>query len=258
MRNSILQFLWYRILKGIVPRIHGLRESGSASFLADRIRRGNGIDIRYYSRRMLIQVITARCFGSIKFVMFGDSNGEVFAEERDMKQFPGVAVNLSIGGTRADDWAEFWKTEEGKGILWWLRFGSNPTVIINVGGNNVLQRKLKLAYGALAYLKQVFPRAYATTAPPIHVSFIRGLTRVNVDTIRDEVLELNRYITETFKPRVIDLYSPFLNPETGEAWPMILSDPVHFSQAAQTIILRAFRSVRSHSRIVTWLADRLR
>ena len=218
MLNKIFQNLYFFGLKGWIKR-----------------KVGSGMSLHDYSSRMVWQWRLAKLFGGAKIVMIGDSNMEGFALFRFMRRWKSVAVNIGIGGTTADGWVDFLtQTDRGN----WLRreiLISGAKVLFNVGGNNVLQRSVGRLPANLKTLYSMFPSSWACLAPPIHLSFFASV--IDPRILGDDIKKLNDAIRETWKSRTIDLYAPFINPVTGEAFAGILRDPIHFSDVTMAVII---------------------
>lgn len=191
------------------------------------------MDLELYSDRMLSQLDWARFFGGPDMVILGDSNGENLAKAKSMRKFGklGVSCNLAIGGMRADDWSGFLVNGQNGSIVRKKIDDSGAKVVFNVGGNNILQRKMDVVEESLKQLKKIFPESYNCLVPPIHV---HGLESAGLDAqvLMANVDRLNGMIRDIWQEKTIDFYSPFINRETGEAYLIVLQDAVHFSPPA--------------------------
>lgn len=220
MKNKIFQAIWF-VRRGLIPR-----------------KTGEGIPVKDYSKRLFKQLELARFFGGPKLVLIGDSNSEAFSNEKDMKRFHCVAVGLGIGGTRADQWVEWFESADGQRLKSLM---GQATVVWNIGGNHVLQNRMDNAASSLKRLKQMFPDSWNIMIPPIHHSILKR-AGVDPDRSRANVEEVNRIIEENWSPRVINLYKEFMGPN-GEAFPGLLADPVHYGRQARKIIVSVIRKV---------------
>lgn len=202
---------------------------------------GSGLELVDYSTRMIKQIELAQSMGQIKFVILGDSNAENIANRSDMIQLGrdlGLGVNIGIGGMRADHWSSFFKTEEGRQVLFLLR-AHKPVVIINVGGNNILQKKMELLDGSLAFISEVFapqffPRVFACLIPPIHTELIAPLFGTTQDELKAEIKKANDLIKKNFL-RIIDTYTPYVD-ASGDPYFYVQGDAVHFSDKTNKVM----------------------
>ena len=213
MRNKIFQALWY-LIKGIVKR-----------------KEGSGLSVSDYSDRLFFQLKLARIFGSPELILIGDSNSEAFSNQDDMSQFDCLAVGLGIGGTRADQWLTWFQSSEGRRMQ--EMFGE-AKVVWNIGGNHVLQEVMGNAEDSLKGLKELFPESWNIVIPPIHHSILT-LAGLDGEETQLNVEKINGMIRDVWSTKVIDLYNVFVSP-AGEAYPGLLSDPVHYGPEARKII----------------------
>lgn len=217
MRNKFFQMLWYSI-RGVYP-----------------YKTGDGLTLDCYSQRMEKSLSFADWFGEVKCAVLGDSNGATLDKSEKMtllwKDQDGIAVNLAIGGTRADQWADFLSLSPvGTDIARKLK-GSK--IVFNIGGNNVLQNRLTLLKSSLQKLKDIFPDSYNCLIPPIHAQLAGVLLGRTADEIRIDIDKANSIIREIFQDKAIDTFTPFLNPDgSGEPYFIVLKDAVHFSDWA--------------------------
>lgn len=225
--NKIFQNVWYFLIKGLVRR-----------------KTGPGTRLEDYAARFICMIQVAKLFEVIfnvrvGLILYGDSNEEFFAQFRFMKRWPVLAINIAIGGMRADSWNDFFNSPGvGQWVYAELRkfVNGGAKVIQNVGGNNVLQRQMNILEPALVSLKKLMPESFACTTPPIHLSFFAALGWPK-DVIETDIKKCNSLIAGLWGQKTIDLYQPFIDASTGEAYPFILRDMVHWSDFAETVIL---------------------
>lgn len=217
MKNKFFQMLWYSI-RGVYP-----------------FKTGDGLTLDCYSLRMQKALSFADWFGGAGCAVLGDSNGATLDKSEKMtllwKGKDDAAVNLAIGGTRADQWADFLSlSPNGTEIASKLK-GSK--IVFNIGGNNVLQGRMTLLKSSLQKLKDIFPDSYNCLIPPIHYQLAAILLNRSADEIKQDIDKANSIIREIFQDRTIDTYTPFVNShDSGEPYFIVLKDAVHFSDWA--------------------------
>lgn len=217
MRNKFFQLLWYSI-RGVYP-----------------YKTGDGLTLDCYSLRMQKALSFADWFGKIGCAVLGDSNGATLDRQDKMtllwKDSQDVAVNLAIGGTRADQWADFLSLSPvGLEIVSKLK---DSKIVFNIGGNNVLQGRMALLKGSLQKLKDIFPNSYNCLIPPIHYQLASILLNRTPEDIKADIDKANSIIREIFGTDTIDTHTPFLTPDgSGEPYFIVLKDVVHFSDWA--------------------------
>lgn len=217
MKNKFFQMLWYSI-RNVYP-----------------FKTGDGLTLDCYSQRMEKALSFADWFGGVRCAVLGDSNGATLDKSEKMtllwKGQDGVAVNLAIGGTRADQWADFLSLSPvGTDIAKQLK---GSVIVFNIGGNNVLQGRLALLKSSLQKLKDIFPDSYNCLIPPIHYQLAGLFLNRTADEIKLDIDKANSIIREIFADRTIDTYTPFVNSDgSGEPYFIVLKDAVHFSDWA--------------------------
>lgn len=216
IRNKIFQRVWYTI-----------------QFLWPRYS-GNPTELKSYYKRMYWQIRIARMFGIISIVLFGDSNSEIYREYRDAKRYKWIVIMLGVGGTTPQDWIKFLRdTTEGKKIYSMIK--DIPVIIMNIGGNCVLQGKMATAEKSLKELRIMFPGSWNCLVPPIWVSWLAPTSEAKRNKLRMDVFEINEYIKKYWREKTIDLHTPFQD-SNGNPYITILSDAVHYSQKTQDLI----------------------
>jgi len=179
-----------------------------------------------FANRMIWQLRLSRLFGNLDLVILGDSNGEELADYASMKLFPKLSANIAIGGTRADHWAQFF-TLSSQGIDIAKRI-KDKKVVINIGGNHVIQNSMENLKESIQTLNKLFPKAYWINLPSVHASHISALTGRNLKHVSTDLRTVNEEIQAVAKDRLIDMrsytgsteYSPYFG---------VLKDSVHFA-----------------------------
>lgn len=215
MRNKIFQYAW-QLAKRLSTR-----------------KTGTGLNLTDYKNRIIPQIRLARMMGKIDLIVLGDSNAENLNTISNMTQLgeglSGISVNIGIGGTRVDQWVQFLESVDGLEVMQAIR-EDKPIVIVNIGGNNALQSRIEGLANYFDRLIGLLPTAYGCLCPPIHLSYLAGVT--DIQNLKISVSLVNAEINRVFKERTIDLYTPFFSNETGEAYITVLQDAVHFSDSA--------------------------
>ncbi len=228
MRNNIFQWLWFKIVKRLIS-------VGK-----------NGTKLENQADRMLAQIRLAKIFGVIDKVIFGDSNGAALAIYAAMKEFETLTINISVGGTTNGDWSYFLKTSE-KGKLIYELIKDVPDQIGNAGGNYSILDRMQDAESGIRSLFQLFPRAWWCLCPPVRewmleeLSAVVGARKKTATEYHIEFLEINRLLITICKPKIIDLYTFFMNPKTGEEYDFALRDMAHYSRVAVGFIVRIIK-----------------
>lgn len=220
MKKVIFLYLWFSV-RGFIPRKKGL-----------------GLSLSDYKGRMTAQISLMRSMsGKAGVIVLGDSNAENLDTIENRKQLgEGVAdysLNFGIGGMRIDQWVDFLESADGAFILELIRT-DKPIVIINIGGNNALQMRMAGLADWFKRLKRLIPDAYCCTCPPIHLGFFEA-AGINREKLRSNVVTVNQEIQIAYQERTIDLYNPFMDAGTGEAYFTVLQDSVHFSDNADRL-----------------------
>lgn len=228
MRNKIFQFVWYYIVRPVVP-------VPSKKKMPHPVIR--------HSREIYVQVRLAQLFGGIDGVLAGDSNSAVFSTFMVMQRFSGLVVALGQGGSTAADWLDYFVHDKRGRYVQNAMTANGVTTIWNVGGNYILLGITSLADMGMAHLRNIFPRAWFCTIPPLYYGLLAEVSKVSGIEPRDAayyksgVDKINRLIRELAKPRVIDLYKMFVMVD-GTPIPGALKDMVHFRRIAVNYIRR--------------------
>ncbi len=166
------------------------------------------------------------------YVVFGDSNSENLRSAKNQKVFDdalGFGVNLGIGGSTPMDWIEFFYSDEGKQAYSFM--SSLDYQILNIGGNCVIQDKMRDAETSLITLKKLFPKSFNCLLPPLRYALLEDNP---VDEVKQKVEKINEYISTIWGEQTIDTHLPFIDNYTnnGEPYFWVLDDAVHFSENA--------------------------
>jgi hypothetical protein len=217
--NILFQIVWF-LIKPLIPR---KKEEHKVADLAGR---------------MLVQLKLARFFGRVAFVFAGDSNAAGFRPKRFMSAFRSIACNIAIEGTTADQWCEFFMSEEGKTVREAM---GDAIVVWSIGGNHVIQKKMDIAAGALRTLHDLFPDSYNIVVPTLHYSLL-GIVGVTEEEGRVGVAQVNAVIKNLWKQKAIDLVS-LIEQISGLPFSLLLRDPVHYGDVARKALIEAIRGV---------------
>lgn len=211
MLNKLFQFYWFKVLKGWTKR---------------KIEKNTGILLDNFSDRMESMIKASNLFGGADLVLFGDSNAEEMSDAKSLNEFHKLTINLGIGGTRADHWAEFFtQSEVGKRIYEKIK---SKKIVINIGGNNVLQNKMDVMSASFDTLKKLFPNAFWINVPSIYTKLIAQLSGKEEESILVELRLLNNKISAVAGSKLIDI-KPFSGFSDGEPFFGVLKDAVHYS-----------------------------
>lgn len=234
MINRLFQYYWYTLVKPFIPR-----------------KNGDGTLIEHYSARMKSKMSQSQTFGKPKYAVFGDSNGEKLDKRDSMIQLGdglGLILNFAVSGMRGDSWLKFLtETADGKWLYDQL-MKLKIIVIWNIGGNHVLQNRMDNLQSSLVALKTLFPDSFNCLIPPIHAGLMETVGGMDAAQIRQRVMIANQTISDIWKEKAIDTYSPFLAPDaSGEPYFFVLQDFVHFSDFADRkfripIIIKAVKN----------------
>lgn len=184
-------------------------------------QRVNNGTIDGFADHFLFNLRWASFFG-IDWVFLGDSNCE-FAKDREtsLKWKPYIVVNIGKAGSRFDHWNEFFLTEKGQ-----LIFSYIQKAIVNLGGNHVVQHSMNnLESEYLKFIKtfEDVDTIYINI-PPLHTRFFP-----DVKTTKVNVVKANKILFKYTGDRLIDVFTPLLDRNTGESYFGFLGDPIHFN-----------------------------
>jgi hypothetical protein len=203
--SKLFPTVWYKFFKQFFPR---KREEVNKVVMLDD-----------YGFRMYWQIRIALLFG-LEGVIFGDSNAEELQDFESMKRLVKLCVNIGIGGTTADEWADFFKKGYwGKKIYSLI---SKKIMIANIGGNNVLQNRMPGLSG-IDELDNIFEDIYWINIPKVwYTLFPRD--------IRKDLKMANNKIKSVAKPgKLIDIELVTDSGSSDLPYFFIHKDMVHFS-----------------------------
>jgi hypothetical protein len=83
-----------------------------------------------------------------------------------------------------------------------------------------------------------FKRSWIIIVPPVFESVL-GMVLKDEAQWKAEIAEIRQIQRDVWGPRVIDCYTPFVDPATGIPLPGVLKDVVHFSQNCAKLIQKA-------------------
>jgi hypothetical protein len=172
---------------------------------------------------MLAKIKWAKRLTDLNCAGIGDSNKKEMDDYESMRRFDKPTINLGISGTRADDWVKFFsQTEKGNQVLYAIH--DLPNVLINVGGNNILQDRFDILEPSIDILAAYFSNPTFITIPYIYADLVSKLTGKSPDSIRNEIIQANEWIKLY---RNIDI-TPYTGNDGKPYW-FTLKDLVHFS-----------------------------
>ncbi len=206
MRNKIFQWLWYNIFRHIV-------KAGTTG----------GPERRH--KQFVFMLKMAKLFGGARSVLVGDSEITTFDNYKAMSEFNTIVLNFGVPGTVADEWADYFM-----GIGWVVyNLIKNIRQGVSTGGNYSLRSLMNNAEPGMIRLHALLPLSWILLIPPVYLGALAIIKKTR-EQWKDEMATLRGLQLSIWNPRKIDTYTPFLNPETGEALPMVLADMVHFSK----------------------------
>ena len=220
MRNKVYQWIWFKILRPLIPV------------------KGEGIESLY--PRMRAQFWLAWFLGGGDLsVIAGDSNGAALDFYEARREFRKININISKAGTEANDWLMWFQIPHGQKIL--QKILNVSALIFNIGGNYALRNEMRLAYGGLRTLRELLPDSYNITIPPVRSWLLdlmdNGLpVNKTAEQWDAEIATINGYIRELWGPQTIDFDSILADPESKKSYDLSLADAVHRSKLAARII----------------------
>jgi hypothetical protein len=214
--NKIFNWLWYFIFKKLIPA-------------------GKGTGYERNHNRLKFQISMAKLFGGVKGIILGDSEGETFDSYSVMKSFNVLVICGACGGTTPKNLTDYF-TGTGKDLYKYL-IANKVKVILSDGGNCSLLSRMGEIPDSMTALHNMFPVSWMMLIPPAHVG-IMGKLPFGKDAAqwKTELETIRSFQRTIWSPLIIDTYSPFLDPQTGEATILYLKDPVHFSRVAVDLI----------------------
>jgi hypothetical protein len=184
----------------------------------------------------------AKLFGGVKGIILGDSEGETFDSYSVMKSFKKVVICGACGGTTPKELVDYF-TGTGKDIYKYLH-GNNINVFLSDGGNCSLRSLMGEIPSSLVALYNMIPTSWMMLIPPAHVG-IMGKLPFGKDAQQwsEELGLIRNFQRQIWNPLIIDTYTPFLDPQTGEATILYLKDPVHFSRVSVDLIRKVLNVI---------------
>ena len=207
MKNHQFQFLWFKFLSKFYPR-----------------KNGNSGTLEDYADYMLAYISWGNRLTSIQCAIIGDSNGEELKDYESMKRIVRPAVNFSIGGTRADSWVHFFE-ETKKGQEVYDKIKNLDFIIVNVGGNNILQNKFNVLDRSLKKIHTLLPQSIFITIPFIWSELVSKLSGKSKEVIDIEILEANAMIKQ-YDHIDVSIYTG----KPGKPFWFVHKDAVHYSE----------------------------
>ena len=206
-------------------KLHILLWKLREKFIKKRHNRFSPLRDRAYM--MQHKINHAKLFGGAKLAFFGDSNGENIDYD-DLSMFKKIAINISVAGTRLDDWFEFFSSRDGIEI--YKQLLDIETIVVNLSGNHVLQNSMSNFVEYFDKIFAMFPDAYYITVPKIHSKILEKIKPEKRATqINQEIMFVNNYIKRKAKEKTIDIY-PLTTANDVEPFVFVHSDLVHFSK----------------------------
>ena len=218
MRNSIFQFLWYKIVRPLVK--------------CDDTRTGFFRSAKRYKAAYRLSLL----FGGWDAVLMGDSNEAVDDTYENMKKYKSLVFCIGVGGTTPGDIVAFLNSPSGEWLVRVFRKFKDPAAMhFNTGGNCGLKNQMDTAKLQLKQLHDMFPASYNQTIPPVKTWLLDQLDNKfennrTDDEWRQVFALLNDYIEEIWDPFYIDMNRILKYPKTSEAYLWALKDPVHYSE----------------------------
>ena len=228
MKNKIFQFLWYKIVRKLFPV-------------------GNDLNGFYRNhRRIAAQLALARLFGAVHAVLLGDSEHGQFDNYAVMKKFDRLTLCLAIGGTTPRDLYDYF-SGKGAGVYEQIKLVSIKK-FISTGGNCSLKNQMNEIPEYLECVRALFPVSWIVLIPPVYTGVLSTLYNMaGVEKSENQIIfEINQvrgYQRSMWTPRIVDTYTPFVDPQTGGPLPGVLRDPVHFGKAVVDIIQKVYNRI---------------
>ncbi len=228
MKNKIYQWIWYKIVRKLIPVGKDL----------------NGF-VRNHTR-IKAQMFLAGLFGTVEGVLLGDSEHGQFDYYEVMREFANLTVNLAIGGTTPKDLTDYFQGI-GKDIYAKIQKHS-ARKIISTGGNCSLRNLMNEVPASMREVHSMLPDSVIILIPPVYTSVlasiynVAGITKPESQII-DEINTVRNFQRSIWSPLVLDTYTPFLDPQTGGPALGVLQDPVHFGRVTVNIIQKIYNKI---------------
>jgi len=178
LSNSTFQWIWFKVLRHFYKRKNGITNT-----------------LEDYADYMLGYLQWAKILTDLNCAIIGDSNAEELKDYESMRRFAKPSVNLGVGGTRTDTWLEFLcNTPKGSQVLEIIR--ELPNVLLNIGGNNILQGKFDILETELKALNGLIKNPVFITIPYIYADLTSKLIGKSKDAIVNEIVIANEWIKQ--------------------------------------------------------------
>lgn len=210
MKNKIHVFSWILYEKFI------LRENPKLLFTSTQLQ-------PYMKKK----IDFAKKFGGVELVIIGDSNAENLDYD-DISKFIPITINIAKGGTKFNDWVEFFNSLPGKEIYESIK---NCNHLISLGGNHAVHNAMDIFKKSMNEFFKLFPNAWYMNVPRVHSKLIEslGITKKTWQEIDEEVQYINKQLKKKTN-KIIDLYSLTGSGEDTQPFYMVHEDLVHFSK----------------------------
>lgn len=178
LSNSTFQWIWFKVLRHFYKRKNVITNT-----------------LEDYADYMLGYLQWAKILTDLNCAIIGDSNAEELKDYESMRRFAKPSVNLGVGGTRTDTWLEFLcNTPKGSQVLEIIR--ELPNVLLNIGGNNILQGKFDILETELKALNGLIKNPVFITIPYIYADLTSKLIGKSKDAIVNEIIIANEWIKQ--------------------------------------------------------------
>lgn len=211
MRNKIFQWLWYKVF------IHFTKVDKNLAVFGRH-------------NKFMAMIKLSKLFGGATSVMFGDSEISAFDSFAVMKEYNTIVLNFGVPGTVASDWIEYLAQHpEMYGYI------NSLKQVVSIGGNNSLRGLMPSAKRSMELFWTFFKRSYIIIIPPVF-EYILGLIGKSEEVWKVEIEAIRQLQRDIWKDRIVDCYTPFVDPKTDLPLPGVLKDIVHFSQNCAKLI----------------------
>ena len=238
MRNILWQYAWALFYRRKV-------EWSPPGLMTD-----HGMDLTTLIDAMRYQIETAEKFGTIRLVILGDSNAEVWRQALILKQFRSITVCLGKGGSTPQQWAVLCRAPGFLTLL--AALPPECMVLWNCGGNSGWSQKAFDAGGgvqkAYAAMHAVTPGSQMVLVPPIWDNLIDP---GGISGVKDRMHEINALALQEWGK---DAHDPAkLIDWNGDGVPELISlaYPIHYSRFSLRLMVPIIK-VLVHGKQVRW------
>lgn len=223
-------------------------------FRTKRVERsGFKLDYANYDSRYYQQARLANLFGGPDCVLYGNSNIEFQNAYKYMSQYPMVTLNCGLAGATGTDLWEYLDRRDGHELRAIMHKKKKPLEIVNAFGNHVLKRKMHLVDSAIIRVKSILTDSWCFGIPPIHSSIIEAqakmmgikLTKKEIDA---DVKLLNAKLKAAWGNKFIDVFSLLVDHRTGEAFPGLLEDAVHYADVTKELYIQRVTDIYTQAK----------